>query len=104
MKNIAELVNTKFEIETKVAELNLWLSQKSTIEYYNYLQNGGNARTAKDKVIDEIKVNDETWMLKEEEYKKLKVYLTYLTDCIKVLEYVEDIDSFLLEIKGIDKN
>ena len=102
MKNIAELVNTKFEIETKVAELNLWLSQKSTVEYYNYLQNGGNARTAKDKVIDEIKINDETWMLKEEDYKKLKVYLTYLTDCIKVLEYVDDIDNFLLEIKRCD--
>ena len=104
MKDILELIKAKSNIEEKVSDLHLWLLQKASVEYYAWLKAGGNARTAKDKVIDEIKMSGKhtQWLQKEEEYRTLKIQLAYLQDCLSVAKILltnnEDIQEFLENI------
>ena len=78
MEKIQELQQLLYEVKSKMDGVNLWLKQKETVEYYNYIQNGGNSRTAKDKVVDELKMNNDEWMSKEDDLRQIKAIHTYL--------------------------
>ncbi len=103
--NIGEVVNSKFAVAKRASELKLWLSQKASVEYFNYINNGGNARTAKEKVLDELKMKEENtlWLQKEQDYEQARIIYTYLVDCLNVANnllsagelYTETLNEFL---------
>jgi len=101
---VLDLVNKKREMNVKTLNFKLWLAQKASVEYYTYLQNGGNARTAKDKVIDELKMKDDEWLQKEVDYTMFKASLSYLTDCLNIVsafiqnDRLDEANTFLSKI------
>lgn len=69
----SHMILKKDEVAHKIAELKQWLNLKETSSYKAYIDEGGNARTAKDKVIAELKMEDSgEWEAKEVEYEELR--------------------------------
>ena len=99
MKTIIDLLNKEREVGLTVLNLNTALAQKSAVAYKNYLDNGGNERAAKDKVIDNIKIDDSAWLELEDKYSRAKLYLKYLQSCVSCLEYVLDKGEFIQSIE-----
>lgn len=63
------------ELLKKVSELKLWLAQKEVIEYSNWKNNNATDRTAMDKVVANLKLADDKWLGKEQEYEALSADL-----------------------------
>ena len=63
-----ELLNLKTKLEEEVAQTKLWLSQKEVVEYTNWKNNPINERdrSAMDKVVSALKLEDAMWMQKEQ--------------------------------------
>ena len=79
-------IQKKDEVAHKIAELKMWIADKETVEYKNYIDNGGNARSAKDKVLSELKFESEDWMAKEVELEELKKTYTTMSFVLETLQ------------------
>ena len=69
------LVNRKVELEQQVLDLKLWLAQKEDLGYNDFISKPENekfVKSAKDKVIAQIKMADENWLNKELELFELE--------------------------------
>ena len=87
-----ELINLKIKVEEDVARAKLWLSQKEGIEYSNWKSVYTSDRTAYDKVVAQLKLEDEEWLQKEEDLisqevalKLISVRLSVLQDTLKAM-------------------
>lgn len=79
-------IQKRDEVAHKIAELKMWIADKETVEYKNYIDNGGNARSAKDKVLSELKFESEDWMAKEVELEELKKTYTTMSFVLETLQ------------------
>ena len=63
------LINLKTSLEEEVAQAKLWLSQKEVVEYTTWKNNPLNEkdRSAMDKVVSALKLEDEMWLQKEQD-------------------------------------
>jgi len=103
MEKLVEVINLLQEAREKMAELKLWLNQKEVVEYFNWKQENPKDRTAMDKVIAQLKMNDENWLLKEQEYYKWKNRYEYVkniydlvSDMLSNVYYTkDDVNKFL---------
>lgn len=62
------LLKAKAKIEEEVRASKLWLIQKEDVEYTNFISDPLNeklVKSAKDKIISQLKVNDEEWLQRE---------------------------------------
>ena len=86
MLNI-NMIQTREEIATKIAELKVWLSQKEVVEYSNWKAQPENekARDAMDKVTANLKLADDKWLEKEAELRSLEPRLKSMDLCINSL-------------------
>lgn len=99
-----QYITFKEELGHKINELKLWLSQKEAVEYSAYLKNGGNERTAKDKVIGELKINDEGWMEKEETLKALERRFSSVSFCLETLQKtISSVSAGVLSVENYEK-
>lgn len=80
------MIAERDEISHKIAELRIYLQQKEVVEYKNYIDNGGNARTARDKVIGELKLDSEDWLEKEVELEEIKKTHATMSFCLETLQ------------------
>lgn len=81
MKKIQKLILEKVEAQSNKEDLKVWLGKEETLAYTKYLENGGNARTAKDKVLAEIKstlTEDSEWLKAEEKLREVSLLLSFL--------------------------
>ena len=63
-----ELLQAKARIEEEVRATRLWLIHKEDLEYSNFISNPLNEKmlkSAKDKIISQLKIEDEIWIQKE---------------------------------------
>ena len=104
MKTLTELLKKLNELNQQKEQLKLWLVQKEVVEYYNWKAQNEKDRTAMDKVVAQLKLDDETWLEKEDEYSKIKVEyenLKRVYDIVQNLisrEYtIEIIEEFINE-------
>ena len=103
MEKLIELMQMLNEAREKMTELKLWLSQKEVVEYFNWKQANPSDRTAMDKVIAQLKMNDDVWLEKEEEYYKWQNRYTYVKNIYDIVNNMmqredytrDDIDSFI---------
>ncbi len=87
MKNVQQLIKDNGRLHLGVVETKLWLAAKEQMEYSAYLEGGGNARTAKDKVIAELIGADvDTWQDRIYSYEKLKVDMLVSDNLLQVVK------------------
>lgn len=87
MLNIEILLEKNKELHINAVEAKLWLLAKEQVEYQNYLDSGGNARTARDKVITELVNKDiDNWYEKTVEYEKLKINVKSSDDLLQIVK------------------
>ena len=68
MKTINKLIDVLAVKRQERDELKLWLAQKEVVEYNNWKMNNEKDRTAMDKVVAKLKLEDDEWMNKEQDY------------------------------------
>jgi len=105
MKKLIELTNGLNETKSEMLELKSWLDQKEVVEYYNWKSKDENKkdRTAMDKVVAQLKMNDESWLVKEQEYLQAKIEYDRLNKIFELVnnmlysqQYTEaDIEEYL---------
>ena len=78
MKTLETLLTALNETKKERDELKLWLEQKEIVEYYEWKEENPKDRTAMDKVVAQLKMNDDNWLLKEKEYLEIKSRYDYL--------------------------
>ena len=88
-----DIVNKKIKLESKVIELKLALAQKEDKSYTEFIQdplNSSMIKSAKDKIISQIKQEDAEWLemesdlsLAETSLKALNVKIDILRDTLK---------------------
>ena len=111
MKTIETLLTKLNETKKERDELKLWLDQKEIVEYYSYLkEHPEDKRVAFDKIVARLKMEDEEWLLKEQQYTKTKndydylntLYQTFLSLSSRTdvdIESITDmIDNLLMEV------
>lgn len=83
-----ELLNLKTKLEEEVATAKLWLAQKEVVEYTNWKNNPINEkdRSAMDKVVSAIKLEDEVWLQKEQDLISQEVALKMINIRYDVLK------------------
>ena len=90
----------------KMTELKLWLAQKEVVEYNAWKVENPKDRTAMEKVIATLKLNDENWLEKEQEYIKVSNDFTYYKNIydvvLKLLDREditkEEIEDFIADL------
>lgn len=101
------LLHRKLEdARAEMAELKLWLNQKEVVEYYKWKEENPKDRTAMDKVVAQLKLNDDNWLLKEEEfikakneYDRLKVILDMANNMMYSQQYTKsEINDFVADL------
>lgn len=88
-----DIVNKKIKLESKVIELKLALAQKEDKSYTEFIQdplNSSMVKSAKDKIISQIKQEDSEWLemesdlsLAETSLKALNIKIDILRDTLK---------------------
>jgi len=94
------------ETRRKMAELKLWLAQKEVVEYNAWKAENPKDRTAMEKVIAVLKLNDENWLEKEQEYIKASNDFTYYKNIydmtLKLLDKEditkEEVENFVTDL------
>ena len=63
------LLNLKIKVEEEILQSKLWLANKEVFEYTTWKSNPLNEkdRSAMDKVVSAIKIEDEVWMQREQD-------------------------------------
>jgi hypothetical protein len=82
-----QYIKRQMEIKKEVADLELWLADKEITEYNSWKKLEGNekSRTAMDKVVAELKKDDEEWNEKEEQLRYLKILTSSMSQVMEVL-------------------
>ena len=110
-----ELVTAKLELEDRVKSLELYLAQKEVVEYTAWKNKPENEkdRSAYEKVVTQLKLNDEEWLNLEEDllehkraYKKVSTIYSILFDMVRgvgrengiTLEYFRAIQDEYMEL------
>lgn len=83
-----KLLNLKTKLEEQVALTKLWLAQKEVVEYANWKNNPLNEkdRSAMDKVVSALKLEDEVWIQKEQDLISQEVALKMINIRYDVLK------------------
>ena len=103
MDKMIELIQKLEQARENMGELKLWLAQKETVEYYKWKEENPKDRTAMDKIVTQLKMNNENWLLKEQEYLKAKNNYDVLKDVNNLVNNMlysqnyakEDIEDFI---------
>ena len=90
-----DIINRKIKLESKVIELKLALAQKEDKNYSQFIQDPLNAsmvKSAKDKIVSQLKQEDSEWLemesdlsLAETSLKALNIKIDILRDTLKSL-------------------
>ena len=62
-----KILMLKVNLERNYKELKLFLKQKEAVSYASYKLANSQDKSAKEKIIDSLKLADDEWLLKEEE-------------------------------------
>ena len=62
-----KVLQLKIELERSYKELKLELKQKELVQYASYKLANSNDKSAKEKIIDSLKLADDDWLLQEED-------------------------------------
>jgi hypothetical protein len=101
------LVKQMDEMNRKVIELKLWLQEKEVVEFNAWKKENPKDRTAMDKIIALLKIEEnDNWLLKEQEYQKSKIELDRLKSIYNIVlklldrtDYTrEDIEKFIEDL------
>jgi hypothetical protein len=103
MERLIEKMN---EMNRKVIEAKLWLNTKEVVAYNNWKKENEKSREAVDKVVNKLKIEDDNWLLKENEYYQSKIELDKLKSiyniALKLLDRDDytrkDIESFVKDL------
>jgi hypothetical protein len=81
-----DLLKIKLNLNTKRDLLKLALDQKEIVQYSVYKQSniGSKDRSAMDKVVARLKLEDETWLEQEEELVRLKTLATVVDNIVEI--------------------
>ena len=87
MDNIKSFIISHTEVARSLNDKKLWLEQKAVIEYNKYLQEGGNTRTARDKVISELILKDtQDWAERELRYSDDKITMQCYDNIMQIVK------------------
>ena len=91
---ITALLKLKKDLKDKIDDLSFLLKLKEFQVYKHYLENGGNPRTAGDKVISEVKMTDNQWLTDEKKLNRLETDLVLCADAIQIIKTGKFDDEF----------
>ena len=99
-----KLIEQKIELETELKDAKLWLAQKETLEYSVYKEANPSDKSALDKVVAKLKMNDDSWLEKEAElitkevmYKKVALIVEVLNNTLNAMSRHSDISKSYFE-------
>lgn len=109
-----EIVKNRIDLENQYRDLKLKIEQKETVLYYNYKNSdeGGKDRSAKDKIMDSLKMKDENLINLYVEFNditcklnNIKIVFGVLEDLVRrndiSLDYFKEYQDSLLDELGI---
>ena len=95
-----KLLKLKIELERSYKELKLELKQKELVQYASYKLANSNDKSAKEKIIDSLKLADDQWLLQEEELlakegnlKIVNLIIDTLQSTIGAMSFHKEIDK-----------
>jgi hypothetical protein len=94
MEKLVEKMN---EMNRKTIELKVWLEQKEVIEYNTWKEDNKTDRSAMDKVVAKLKLEDDNWLLQENEYYQAKIELDKLKSIYNIALKLLDRDDYTRE-------
>ena len=97
MLNI-KLLQLKIELERSYKELKLELKQTELVQYASYKLANPQDKSAKEKIIDSLKLVDDQWLLQEEELLAKEGHLKIVNLIIDTLQGTIGAMSFHKEI------
>lgn len=81
-----EIFKAKVELESSYKELKLLLKQKESVKYAAFKAENLQDRSAKEKVIDSLKLEDDEWMLQEENLLVKEGHLKTISLIVETLQ------------------
>ena len=93
-----KLLQLKIELERSYKELKLELKQKELVQYASYKLANAQDKSAKEKIIDSLKLADDAWLLQEEELLAKEGHLKITNLVIDTLQSTIGAMSFHKEI------
>ena len=101
---LSKLVNTLYTERLEAMAYKIQIEKLSYDYYKKYLEDGGNARTAKDKVLEEGINNDKTWQDLIQDYEVVKIKIKLHEDAVQISKHLLDsgidlVDKFLMSIE-----
>ena len=95
-----KILKLKVNLERNYKELKLFLKQKELVSYASYKLNNSQDKSAKEKIIDSLKLADDEWLLKEEELlskegqlKTVSLVIDTLQGTIGAMSFHKEIDK-----------
>ena len=92
------VLKLKIELERSYKELKLELKQKELVQYASYKLANAQDKSAKEKIIDSLKLADDAWLLQEEELLAKEGHLKIVNLVIDTLQSTVGAMSFHKEI------
>lgn len=92
------VLKLKIELERSYKELKLELKQKELVQYASYKLANAQDKSAKEKIIDSLKLADDQWLLQEEELLAKEGHLKIVNLVIDTLQSTIGAMSFHKEI------
>ena len=93
-----KVLKLKIELERSYKELKLELKQKELVQYASYKLANSNDKSAKEKIIDSLKLADDQWLLQEEELLAKEGHLKIVNLVIDTLQSTIGAMSFHTEL------
>ena len=81
-----KVLQLKIELERSYKELKLELKQKELVQYASYKLANSSDKSAKEKIIDSLKLADDQWLLQEEELLAKEGHLKIINLIIDTLQ------------------
>lgn len=81
-----ELLNLKIKLEEEVLRAKLYLSQKEVVEYTSWKNANPTDRSAMDKILSQLKLEDEVWLQKEQDLISQEMALKMINLRVDVLQ------------------
>ena len=93
-----KILKLKVNLERSYKELKLFLKQKEAVSYASYKLANSSDKSAKEKIIDSLKLADDQWLLQEEELLAKEGHLKIVNLVIDTLQGTIGAMSFHKEI------
>ena len=93
-----KVLTLKVNLERSYKELKLFLKQKEAVSYASYKLANPQDKSAKEKIIDSLKLADDQWLLQEEELLAKEGHLKIVNLVIDTLQGTIGAMSFHKEI------